>query len=127
MAEAKKGKKSGGAQKSKAEAPAAKKQVAPPKPALIDTSLAAAAAAKMVAQGGTSSVAGGEHSESAAFKRMKEGLNKPTGGGVSGFIQSTAPTKKSGQPFGMQNQVKRGQTFGANVNRSGVPRRTGGG
>lgn len=127
MAEAKKSKKSGGAQKSKAEAPSAKKPAAPPAPSLIDTMGAAAAAAKMVAHGGTPAAAGGEHAESAAFKRMKEGLNKPASGGIAGMIQSTAPTKKSGQAFGVQNQMKRGQTFGADVNRSGVPRRTGGG
>ncbi len=125
MAETKKGKKSGAAAKSKAEAPAEKKPAAAQKPSPIDTSLAAAAAAKMVAHG-SPATATGEHAESAAFKRLKEGLSKPAGGGVSGFIQSTAPNKKSGQTFGAQNQRSRGQTFGADVNRSGVPRRTGG-
>ena len=125
MAESKKGKKPGVAATKKAEAPA-KKAPAAPKPSLIDTSLAAAAAAKMVAHGPAPVPSASDHSESAAFKRLKDGLNKPAGGGVASFIQSTSQIKKGGQPFGAQNQMKRGQTFGADVNRSGVPRRTGG-
>jgi len=124
MAETKKTKKSGPA-KSKVEAPA-KKPVAP-RPSLIDTSLAAATAAKMVAHHTSPVASTGEHVDSAAFKKLKEGLNKPSSQGLASFIAGNAPTKKSGQPFGVQNQMKRGQTFGADVNRAGVPRRTGGG
>lgn len=96
---------------------------------LINTSNAAEAAAKMIgnklsSMGGDSSA--GKH-ESASFRQLKESLNKPAGQGAASFIQSTAPTKKSSQPFGGPNQVRHNQTFGADVNRAGVPRRTGGG
>jgi hypothetical protein len=106
-------------------APPAKKPAATTSP-LIDTSLAAQAAARMVAHGPTAPTPAGEQPESAAFKKLKESLAKPTSTGVASFLQNTAPVKKSGQPFGQQNQMRRGQTFGADVNRSGVPRRTGG-
>jgi hypothetical protein len=124
MAETKKSKKSAPA-KAKGEAPA--KKPAATQPSLIDTSLAAATAAKMVAHHTSAPTAStGEATESAAFKKLKEGLSKPSTQGLSSFISNSAPTKKSGTPFGVQNQMKRGQTFGADVNRTGVPRRTGG-
>jgi hypothetical protein len=122
MANAKKSKQSPGS-KAKQE-PAAKKPAATSP--LIDTSLAAQAAANMVARGPAAQRPAGDQPESAAFKKLKEGLAKPTSAGVANFLQNTAPVKKSGQPFGQQNQMRRGQTFGADVNRSGVPRRTGG-
>lgn len=124
MADAKKSKKPSGSKQKKNE-PLANKP-APANP-LIDTSVAAQAAARMVAQGAAPPSATGEQPESAAFKRLKESIAKPTSQGVANFLQNTAPQKKSGQPFGQQNQMRRGQTFGADVNRSGVPRRTGGG
>ncbi len=124
MAESKKGKKSNGPSKTKS-GPTAPKPAAAASP--FDTTLAASAAAKMVAQGATPPVSlAGEHHESAAFKKLKESLSKPSTQGIANFISSTAPAKKGGQPFTAPNQVKRGQTFGADVNRSGVPRRTGG-
>jgi hypothetical protein len=126
MAESKKGKKTTGPSKTKSGAPTAAKPAAPA-PSPFDTTLAASAAAKMVAHGATPAVslAGNQH-ETAAFKKLKESLSKPSTQGIANFISSTAPVKKGGQPFTAPNQVKRGQTFGADVNRSGVPRRTGG-
>jgi hypothetical protein len=126
MAESKKAKKSGGAAKARSDPQPAQKPVVAPKPSPIDTNLAASAAARMVAQGATPPASAGDHHESSAFKKLKESLSKPSTQGITNFIQSTAPTKKGGQPFAAQNQMKRGQTFGADVNRSGVPRRTGG-
>lgn len=113
-------------------APAAKKGAksagapagAPPAP-LIDTSLAAAAAAKLVVNRDRLA-SGGEKRESGAFKQLKESLSKPASSGPASFLQSTAPQKKSNLPFGGRNQVGHNQTFGADVNRTGVPRRTGG-
>jgi hypothetical protein len=122
MASGKKSKQSPGS-KTKKE-PTAKKPAATSP--LIDTSLAAQAAARMVAHGAAAPSPAGEQPETAAFKKLKESLAKPTSTGVANFLQNTAPVKKSGQPFGQQNQMRRGQTFGADVNRSGVPRRTGG-
>ncbi len=98
----------------------------------INTSNAAEAAAKMIAHklasavGGNATGSAAKH-ESASFRQLKEGLNKSASQGAASFIQSTAPTKKSSQHFGRPNQVGHNQTFGADVNRSGVPRRTGGG
>jgi hypothetical protein len=92
---------------------------------MIDTSLAAAAAARMVANRDLLNTAGPKK-ESGSFKQLKENLNKPAVTGPASFLQSTAPQKKSNLPFGGRNQVGHNQTFGADVNRSGVPRRTGG-
>jgi hypothetical protein len=129
MADAKKSKRSTNS-KTKQE-PVAKKPAAAVS-SLINTSLAAETAARMVAHGSTApsstaSSSAGEQSESAAFKKLKESIGKPSSQGVASFLQNSAPVKKSGQPFGKQNQTGRNQTFGADVNRSGVPRRTGGG
>ena len=92
---------------------------------LIDTSLAAAAAAKMVANRDLLNATGPKR-ESGTFKQLKENLTKPAVTGPATFLQNTAPPKKSNLPFGGRNQVGHKQTFGADVNRSGVPRRTGG-
>jgi hypothetical protein len=105
---------------------------------LIDTNLAASAAAAMILNravtgGGsgqpaqTPSAAQGEKKESSAFKSLKDSLNKPTGAGLGGILGGTSQQKKSNLPFGGGKQVGRNQTFGADVNRAGVPRRTGGG
>lgn len=117
------------AEKSGGKKPAASKKAARPAGAttsapMIDTSLAAAAAAKMVANRDMRAPAGPTR-ESNSFKQMKESLSKPATGPAS-FLQSSAPQKKSNMPFGGRNQVGHNQTFGADVNRSGVPRRTGG-
>jgi len=109
-----------------------KKPVKPPvRPAapLIDTSLAAQAAAKMVAHReflGEAKAEGAEKKESSSFKQLKESLTKPAAHGPASFLQNTAPPKKSNLPIGGPNQIRRNQTFGADVNRAGVPRRTGG-
>ena len=112
--------------------PAKKAEMAkPPAPAtpLIDTSLAAQAAAKMVAHRDVLAAAGGASAdtagrESSTFKQLKQGLNKPASQGPASFLQNTAPQKKLNLPFAGRNQVGRNQTFGADVNRTGVPRRT---
>ena len=118
-----------------AKKPAAKKPAkgkAPAAPAgmpLIDTSLAAEAAAKMVAHRDkllNTAPAEGEKRESAAFKQLKQSVNKPAAQGPAGLLHSTAPNKNFNLPMGNRKQVGHNQTFGADVNRSGVPRRTGG-
>ena len=121
---------------------------------LIDTSLAAEAAAKTVlhrapggaggtgrsgASGGTGASAGtstptqpdaaGEGQdkrETSTFKQLKQSLSKPASQGLGGILGNVQGGKKSGQPFGSPQQQARNQTFGADVNRSGIPRRTGG-
>ena len=92
----------------------------------IDTSLAAQAAANMVVHRDKLASAGGDKPESASFKQFKDSLNKSAAHGPAGFLHSSAPVKKSSLPFNARKQVGHNQTFGADVNRTGVPRRTGG-
>ncbi len=93
----------------------------------INTSAAASAAAAMI--GNKVSLAGGgtARPESSAFKQMKEGLSKPAPGLAGSLLGTTPGQKKSNAPFAQTKQVGHNQTFGADVNRTGVPRRTGGG
>lgn len=111
---------------------------------LIDTSLAAHAAASFISNRsllGTSppapqSAVGddapddskpGEKRETSTFKQLKAGLNKPAGQGFGGLLGGNVVGKKGNTGFGSGNQqTGRNQTFGADVNRSSVPRRTGG-
>jgi hypothetical protein len=94
----------------------------------IDTNLAAKSAASMIANRDSldTGASTGDKRESSSFKQMKAGLNKPTLSGPASFLHSTAPQRKSNLPFGTRKQVGHNQTFGADVNRTGVPRRTGG-
>ncbi len=117
--------------------PAAKP--APPRAPIIDTNLAAAAAASMVvhrdiaasaapaapATGSAPAQSEAPRQESASFKQLKQGLSKPAGS-VGNLLGTPPGQKKSNLPFGGQKQSFRNQTFGADVNRTGVPRRTGG-
>ncbi len=117
---------------------APKKKTAKSKPAaasqapMINTSLAAESAAKMVGAGFASAAgapsATGEQKESASFKHLKDSINKPSSNVMSNLLDKTGGLnqKKSNLPFTGGKQVGRNQTFGADVNRSGVPRRTGG-
>ncbi|HEX4796629.1 MAG TPA: hypothetical protein VH370_22750 [Humisphaera sp.] len=108
-------------------APEAKKPAAPGGMPLIDTGLAAQNAARLVAhRDELANVRTEGAQESSAFKQLKESINKPAAHGPTSFLQNTASQKKSSSPFGGSKQVGRNQTFGADVNRSGVPRRTGG-
>jgi hypothetical protein len=121
----------------KAKAPAAKKQAssgAAPQAPMIDTNLAASAAAAMIlnraATSGAAPNASGQPAakkESSSFKNLKDSLNKPASQSLGGTFGNIAGQKKSNLPLGGGKQVGRNQTFGADVNRAGVPRRTGGG
>jgi hypothetical protein len=97
---------------------------------LVDTNLAAEAAAKRVAAGlgpvkGPSNI---PVAQSTSFKHMKDSLSKPASG-LSGILDKTAGPiqRQSNAPFHGGKQTGRNQVFGADVNRTGVPRRTGGG
>jgi hypothetical protein len=110
----------------KSSKPAAPTPAAP----LIDTSLAAQAAAQMLAAGlnkgtSTASTAGDSpaRQESAMFKQLKAGLNKPHSTTMSNLLEkSHGPEPTKSHP--MLKQVGRNQTYGADLTRSGVPRRT---
>lgn len=139
-------KKTGAAEAAAAPAAAASKPAAAKKPSkaskpagapmqspLIDTDLAAQTAAAMIRNRGTlaSSNASAGSQESSSFKSFKENLNKPTIAGLGGILGIGGNEKKSNSAFGgKQSGPQSGaknQTFGADVNRAGVPRRTGGG
>jgi hypothetical protein len=117
------------AKKAPAKKTAAKKQAAAPAAApMVDTTLAAQNAAKLLAAGlpRKSATGTGSKPNSALFKNLKEGLAKPHLTGLDGILDKSAPTdaKRSNVPFGGAKQVGHNQTFGADVTRSGVPRRT---
>ena len=91
----------------------------------IDTALAANAAAAMVAGNVSLPATGGQpKKDSAAFKQLKAGLNKPSAGALGGAFAVQSGKKKAITPLGGPKQVGHNQTFGADVNRTGVPRRT---
>ena len=125
MAKAKKSESKASAPKKKS---AAKKPQQASGPPIIDTALAASNAAMMIGNKGAGSGAGNAppRKESAAFKQLKEGLARPHSQVVGNLLDSTAGQKKSNLPFGGMKQVGRNQTYGADVTRSGVPRRNAG-
>jgi len=117
----------GGAKKKTGKAKSGEPTTAP----LVDTNLAAEAAAKRVVAGLAPTMGGSALPvrESAAFKHLKDSLSKPASSGLAGILDKTAgpSQKQSNAPFHGGKQLGRNQTFGADVNRTGVPRRTGGG
>ena len=127
-------KKTESAEKTESKAPAAKTAAPAKKPAAapatglpsINTDAAAAAAAALVGNKVNLNGGGQVKPESAAFKAMKEGLHKPNTGGVGNLLGNAGGQPKSNLPFAGGKQVGKNQTFGADVNRAGVPRRTGG-
>ena len=118
-----------------AKPPTAKKPTPPPGASLVDTALAASVAAKQLAAGAaTPPAVPPAGKESAAFKLLKQSLGKPTSAGIDSLLDKTATpgSRKTDQPFaGPRGNAGpgggRNQTFGADVNRTGVPRRTSGG
>lgn len=112
--------------KKKPDAPAKKsdsKPAATGAAPVIDTKLAANTAAALVASKAAQPAA--PKKESAAFKQLKAGLNKPAVSGLGAF-SPVVQTKKSNQPFAGGKQVGHNQTIGNDATRSGVPRRTAG-
>lgn len=98
---------------------------------MVDTTLAAQNVAKLFAAGlpqKAGSAGAAPKTESSMFKSLKQGLAKPHLSSLDSLLDKSAPAdqKKSGVPFGANRQVGHNQTFGADVNRTGVPRRTGG-
>lgn len=96
---------------------------------MIDTSLAAQAAARFVANRDALNQArtqAGEKRESGSFKQLRESALKPAVQGPGGLLQSPGAQKKFNPSVGARNQVGHNQTFGADVTRTGVPRRTAG-
>jgi hypothetical protein len=98
---------------------------------MVDTDLAAQAAAQMLAAGlgrREQNQSEEEKREGSLIRQLKADLNKGHAQTVSSVLDKGAPQgsrKPSDLPFG-QKQVGRNQTYGADVTRSGVPRRTSG-
>jgi hypothetical protein len=112
----------------KTKAVKAKPPEAPVEDPMVDTNLAASVAARQLLAG-TPAAVPPTGKQSNSFRDFKENLNKPAGG-LAGMLDKTAGPgmKKPNMPFQTGGkQVGRNQTFGADVNRTGVPRRTGGG
>jgi hypothetical protein len=120
------------AKKAPAKKVAAKKSAAPTSQPMVDTTLAAQNAAKHLAAGlprKAAASSGGSSpakNESAMFKNLKQNISKPHLTGLDGILDKSSHTdsKRSNLPFGGGKQVGHNQTFGADVTRSGVPRRT---
>jgi len=94
---------------------------------LIDPSQSAAAAAAMVGHKIPNTLSTGPKTESSTFRNLKESLSKPSHN-IGGILDKIAPnTQKysTGHASGGK-QVGHNQTFGADVARRNVPRRTNG-
>jgi hypothetical protein len=110
-----------------AKKPAAKKPAGGGGSPLINTDFAAQSAARMLLarkSGGINTETG--RKESSTFKQMKDGLAKPHLSGMNNLLDSTATpgSNRTNQPFQQQNQRGSANTHGADVARTGVPRRT---
>jgi hypothetical protein len=106
----------------------AKKPAAPSAASTFDSTAAASAAAAIVGHKITQPAQGAQTTESSSFRNMKDSLTKThtqTMGGLLDKISSPGQ-KKSAVPFADGKQVAHNQTFGADVSRRSVPRRTGG-
>lgn len=94
---------------------------------MIDTGLAAASAARMLLARAAGGGAPANTSPSTAGdpKQFKDSFAKPKNA-LDNLLHSTAPKNlaRPNVPFHQQKQVGHNQTFGADVNRTGVPRRT---
>ena len=113
--------KASGASKKSAKA---KASAAPATSPLVDTSLAAENAAKMLRAGlNKSAPVTGPKSESAMFKQLKAGLNKPAGNVMDNLLDTSHGPANPKQSHSFNKQVGHAQTFNADITRSGVPRR----
>jgi len=114
------------AKKAPAKKTAEKKAAAAPALApMIDTGNAARVAANLVGKKVQTETGAPAKKPSSAFQQMKDNLNKPHStvmGNLLGDIQGKRATGHQG----FAKQVGHNQTFGANVTRTGVPRRTAG-
>lgn len=128
--------KSAGGESKSAKKPAAKKEPAKNAPAtlgtpmgmpMVDTSLAAQSAANMLLM--RNKIAQEPMKQTGSLiDQIKQDMNKSHGSTISGVLDSNSPgAKRPNLPSsGPQNQRGHNQTFGADVNRINVPRRTGG-
>jgi hypothetical protein len=91
---------------------------------MVDTDLAAQSAARMLlSKPASSTLPTMPRKESGAFKNLKDSVNKPNLGALDQVMGSVGP-QRSNLPHHRDQQKGHNQTFGADVNRAGVPRRT---
>ena len=117
------------AKATKSTASRAAKAPAPAAAPMIDTNLAAESAARMLLARAAAGHAPATtaHAESSTFKHLKEQLAKPKAA-LNSLLQSTGnPSTQPGSHLPhQQGTVGRARTHGADVTRTGVPRRTSG-
>jgi hypothetical protein len=115
--------------------PATKKKIdrkpptAPSGTPLVDPLQSAAAAAALVGNRVSPlSNATGPQTESTTFRNLKDSLTKPHSQTIGNVLDKIAPNtqKWTGGHTGTGKQVGHNQTFGADVARRNVPRRTNG-
>jgi hypothetical protein len=115
--------------KSSKKKPEGKPPTAPSRAPLIDPLQSAAAAAALVGHKiSPLPTATGPQTESTTFRNLKDSLTKPHSQTIGGVLDKIAPNtqKWSGGHTGAGKQVGQNQTFGADVARRNVPRRTNG-
>jgi len=96
---------------------------------LIDPAASAAAAAALVGHKlAPAASAAGPKTESSTFRNLKDSLTKPHSQTIGGVLDKIAPSSQKwiGGPTQGGKQVGHNQTFGADVARKNVPRRTAG-
>jgi hypothetical protein len=96
---------------------------------LIDPASSAAAAAALVGHKvAAPASAAGPKTESSSFRNLKDSLTKPHSQTIGGVLNKIAPSSQKwiGGPTQGGKQVGHNQTFGADVARKSVPRRTAG-
>jgi len=96
---------------------------------LIDPASSAAAAAALVGHKvAAPASAAGPKTESSSFRNLKDSLTKPHSQTIGGVLDKIAPSSQKwiGGPTQGGKQVGHNQTFGADVARKSVPRRTAG-
>jgi hypothetical protein len=117
----------GGSKKTPAKKEARGGSTGTPSVPLVDTNAAAQVAATLIAK----KVAplgegqqGGTKKSSAAFEQLKQSVNKPHSSVMSNILGVPQGKKSGGGHTEFNKQVGHNQTYGADVNRTGVPRRT---
>ncbi|HVT90304.1 MAG TPA: hypothetical protein VHD56_15740 [Tepidisphaeraceae bacterium] len=101
--------------------PAAKAPAGMP---MVDTDLAAQSAARMLMarKNSSSGNSAAPSPESAMFKQLKAGLNKPHAATMSNVLEKSQGPESS-KDHSFFKQTGQNQTYNADVTRSGVPRR----
>jgi hypothetical protein len=95
---------------------------------MVDPSQSAAAAAALIGRKVTLPASAAGQTESTGFRNLKDSLSKPHSQTIGNVLDKLTPSnqKRSALPFAGPKQLGHNQTFGADVSRRNVPRRTNG-